>query len=153
MKVRVLGCSGAIAKDCRTTSFLLDENVLIDAGTGVGDLTLDVRHCPGHTPGHVVFHHPESKLAIVGDVLFQGSIGRTDFPLGNHQQLLDACAQGAAVLLISEDLDEIFAVADRIAVIHAGRLTAAKPVTEWTLAAIGLAMAGEHSANEAADAH
>ena len=41
MKVRVLGCSGAIAKDCRTTSFLIDESVLIDAGTGVGDLTLD----------------------------------------------------------------------------------------------------------------
>ena len=56
----------------------------------VGELTLGVRHCPGHTPGHVVFHHPESKLAIVGDVLFQGSIGRTDFPRGNHQQLLDA---------------------------------------------------------------
>ena len=56
----------------------------------VGELTLDVYHCPGHTPGHVVFHHPESKLAIVGDVLFQGSIGRTDFPMGNHQDLLDA---------------------------------------------------------------
>ena len=56
----------------------------------VGDLTLEVRHCPGHTPGHVVFHHPASKLAIVGDVLFQGSIGRTDFPMGNHQDLLDA---------------------------------------------------------------
>ena len=56
----------------------------------VGAVVFDVRHCPGHTPGHVVFHHPESKLAIVGDVLFQGSIGRTDFPLGNHQQLLDA---------------------------------------------------------------
>lgn len=41
MKVRVLGCSGAIAKDCRTTSFLMDSDVLIDAGTGVGDLTLD----------------------------------------------------------------------------------------------------------------
>src|SRR5829696_9962811 len=41
MKVRVLGCSGAIAKDCRTTSFLLDSDVLVDAGTGVGDLTLD----------------------------------------------------------------------------------------------------------------
>ena len=41
MKVRVLGCSGAIAKDCRTTSFLLDHDVLVDAGTGVGDLTLD----------------------------------------------------------------------------------------------------------------
>ncbi|MBB4837921.1 glyoxylase-like metal-dependent hydrolase (beta-lactamase superfamily II) [Sphingomonas kyeonggiensis] len=59
----------------------------------VGNLTLDVYHCPGHTPGHVVFHHPESKFATVGDVLFQGSIGRTDFPLGNHQDLLDAIVQ------------------------------------------------------------
>jgi hydroxyacylglutathione hydrolase len=56
----------------------------------VGNLTLDVYHCPGHTPGHVVFHHPESKLALVGDVLFQGSIGRTDFPMGNHRDLIDA---------------------------------------------------------------
>lgn len=55
-----------------------------------GDITLDVIHCPGHTPGHVVFHHPESKLAWVGDVLFQGSIGRTDFPQGNHQDLLQS---------------------------------------------------------------
>ncbi|WP_281822771.1 MBL fold metallo-hydrolase [Sphingobium sp. BS19] len=56
----------------------------------VGELTFDVYHCPGHTPGHVVFHHAPSKLAIVGDVLFQGSIGRTDFPMGNHQDLIDA---------------------------------------------------------------
>ncbi len=56
----------------------------------VGDLTLDVLHCPGHTPGHVVFFHSASRLALVGDVLFQGSIGRTDFPRGNHQQLLDS---------------------------------------------------------------
>lgn len=56
----------------------------------IGNLVLDVYHCPGHTPGHVVFHHASSKLAIVGDVLFQGSIGRTDFPLGNHQQLIDS---------------------------------------------------------------
>ena len=59
----------------------------------VGELRFAVRHCPGHTPGHVVFHHPESSLAIVGDVLFQGSIGRTDFPRGNHQQLLDSITQ------------------------------------------------------------
>ena len=59
----------------------------------VGKLVFNVRHCPGHTPGHVVFHHPESKLALVGDVLFQGSIGRTDFPRGNHQQLLDSITQ------------------------------------------------------------
>ena len=56
----------------------------------VGDLTLQVIHCPGHTPGHVVFYHPATRLAIVGDVLFAGSIGRTDFPMGNHQDLLDA---------------------------------------------------------------
>ena len=59
----------------------------------VGNLTLDVIHCPGHTPGHVVFYHGPSKLAIVGDVLFQGSIGRTDFPRGNHQHLIDAITQ------------------------------------------------------------
>ena len=64
---------------------------LVDGDTvTVGKLTLDVYHCPGHTPGHVVFHHAPSKLAMVGDVLFQGSIGRTDFPMGNHQDLIDA---------------------------------------------------------------
>ncbi len=59
----------------------------------VGNLTLNVVHCPGHTPGHVVFVHGPSRLALVGDVLFQGSIGRTDFPRGNHQQLLDSITQ------------------------------------------------------------
>jgi glyoxylase-like metal-dependent hydrolase (beta-lactamase superfamily II) len=53
-----------------------------------GEVELDVLHCPGHTPGHVVFHHPASQLAQVGDVLFQGSIGRTDFPRGDHDTLL-----------------------------------------------------------------
>ncbi len=56
----------------------------------VGDLTLDVLHCPGHTPGHVVFHHAPSRFALVGDVLFAGSIGRTDFPQGNHRHLIDS---------------------------------------------------------------
>jgi glyoxylase-like metal-dependent hydrolase (beta-lactamase superfamily II) len=56
----------------------------------VGELSLDVIHCPGHTPGHVVFYHAPSRLALVGDVLFQGSIGRTDFPKGNYQQLIDS---------------------------------------------------------------
>jgi glyoxylase-like metal-dependent hydrolase (beta-lactamase superfamily II) len=54
----------------------------------VGDLVLDVVHCPGHTPGHVVFIHAPSRVAFVGDVLFAGSIGRTDFPRGNHADLL-----------------------------------------------------------------
>jgi glyoxylase-like metal-dependent hydrolase (beta-lactamase superfamily II) len=56
----------------------------------VGKLTFDVRHCPGHTPGHVVFHHPASRLALVGDVLFKGSVGRFDFPRGNLQQLVES---------------------------------------------------------------
>lgn len=56
----------------------------------VGDLELDVYHCPGHTPGHVVFHHAPSDFAIVGDVLFQGSIGRTDFPRGNFDDLVES---------------------------------------------------------------
>ena len=59
----------------------------------VGNLTFDVRHCPGHTPGHVVFHHPESKLALVGDVLFKGSVGRWDFPHGDQQQLIASITQ------------------------------------------------------------
>jgi glyoxylase-like metal-dependent hydrolase (beta-lactamase superfamily II) len=54
----------------------------------VGGETLDVVHCPGHTPGHVVFHHPAARLAFVGDVLFRGSIGRSDFPRGNHADLI-----------------------------------------------------------------
>ncbi|WP_305080661.1 MBL fold metallo-hydrolase [Microbulbifer sediminum] len=54
----------------------------------VGEETLEVHHCPGHTPGHVIFFHPGSRLALVGDVLFAGSIGRTDFPRGDHDTLV-----------------------------------------------------------------
>jgi hydroxyacylglutathione hydrolase len=56
----------------------------------LGDLSFDVRHCPGHTPGHVIFFHNGTRLAFVGDVLFQGSIGRTDFPRGDHATLINA---------------------------------------------------------------
>lgn len=56
----------------------------------VGEHTLQVKHCPGHTPGHVVFFHSQQRFALVGDVLFQGSIGRTDFPQGNHDDLINA---------------------------------------------------------------
>jgi len=59
----------------------------------LGELTFNVAHCPGHTPGHVVFHHPESNFATVGDVLFQGSVGRWDFPRGNQQQLIRSITQ------------------------------------------------------------
>ena len=59
----------------------------VEFGDGI---RLAVLHCPGHTPGHVVFHHAASRLAIVGDVLFRGSIGRTDFPRGDHATLIDS---------------------------------------------------------------
>ena len=64
----------------------LDQNDSIT----VGNETLSVFHCPGHTPGHVVFYHEASKLAVVGDVLFQGSIGRTDFPKGDFDTLANS---------------------------------------------------------------
>ncbi|NKB38788.1 MAG: MBL fold metallo-hydrolase [Gammaproteobacteria bacterium] len=54
----------------------------------IGQISLDVYHCPGHTPGHVVFYQSGLQIAIVGDVLFQGSIGRTDFPKGDHATLI-----------------------------------------------------------------
>jgi simple sugar transport system ATP-binding protein len=84
---------------------------------------------PAHAPVLIVANQPTWGLDI-GAVAFV------------HQQLLDARAQGAAVLLISDDLDEIFALADRIAVMHRGRLGAARRANEWSLAEIGLAMAG-----------
>ncbi|MFZ5526538.1 MAG: MBL fold metallo-hydrolase [Pseudomonadota bacterium] len=56
----------------------------------IGQHTLQVLHCPGHTPGHVIFFDPGTRHAFVGDVLFAGSIGRTDFPGGNHADLINA---------------------------------------------------------------
>ena len=54
----------------------------------LGETRFEVFHCPGHTPGHVVIFHREARFAQVGDVLFKGSVGRTDFPRGNHEQLV-----------------------------------------------------------------
>ena len=73
------------AENCYPDSWLEEGKTI-----KVGNESLDVYHCPGHTPGHVVFHHKLSWLAFVGDVLFKGSIGRTDFPRGNHKDLLDS---------------------------------------------------------------
>jgi hydroxyacylglutathione hydrolase len=55
-----------------------------------GGHRFDVLHCPGHTPGHVVFVNRAARFALLGDVLFQGSVGRTDFPYGDHAALIDA---------------------------------------------------------------
>ncbi|MDF7670401.1 MBL fold metallo-hydrolase [Orbaceae bacterium ESL0721] len=59
----------------------------------LGHLTFDVLHCPGHTPGHIVFISSADKTAFVGDVLFKNSIGRTDFPRGNYQDLMHSIKQ------------------------------------------------------------
>lgn len=73
------------AENCLPDRWLEDGDLV-----QVGEVELGVRHCPGHTPGHVVLFHQEAKIAFVGDVLFAGSVGRTDFPRGNHQQLVDS---------------------------------------------------------------
>jgi glyoxylase-like metal-dependent hydrolase (beta-lactamase superfamily II) len=73
------------ARAFKPTRWLADGDTV-----ALGKHTLQVRHCPGHTPGHVVFVNPDMGIAIVGDVLFQGSIGRTDFPYGDKASLLNA---------------------------------------------------------------
>jgi glyoxylase-like metal-dependent hydrolase (beta-lactamase superfamily II) len=76
------------ARPFKPTRWLADGDTVT-----LGKHTLSVRHCPGHTPGHVVFYSAEMNRAFVGDVLFAGSIGRTDFPQGNHQHLIDSITQ------------------------------------------------------------
>jgi glyoxylase-like metal-dependent hydrolase (beta-lactamase superfamily II) len=73
------------AENCTPTRWLEDGDTV-----RFGEAELGVRHCPGHTPGHIVFFHPDARVAFVGDVLFAGSVGRTDFPRGNHQQLVES---------------------------------------------------------------
>ncbi|MCE1243999.1 MBL fold metallo-hydrolase [Oryzomicrobium sp.] len=76
------------------TDAFLPDRWLNDGDTvTVGNATLAVIHTPGHTPGHVVFFHAPSRLALVGDVLFAGSIGRTDFPKGDYQTLIASIKQ------------------------------------------------------------
>jgi hydroxyacylglutathione hydrolase len=71
------------SENCRPDRWLDDGNTV-----SLGDTTFGVRHCPGHTPGHVVLFHRDTRLAFVGDVLFAGSVGRSDFPRGNHADLV-----------------------------------------------------------------
>lgn len=71
----------------------------------VGNLILNVIHTPGHTPGHVVFYLAEEKRAWVGDVIFNGSIGRTDFPQGNHEQLIASIRE--RLLPLGDDVEFI----------------------------------------------
>lgn len=80
---RLFGVGGA--RNVRPDRWLAEGDTL-----ALGPHRFSVLHCPGHTPGHVVFVNREDRLAIVGDVLFQGSVGRTDFPYGDTHALLDS---------------------------------------------------------------
>lgn len=80
---RRFGVAGA--RNVRPDRFLAEGETLDLAGH-----SFEIRHCPGHTPGHLVFVNEVDRLAVVGDVLFHGSVGRTDFPYGSTDALLDA---------------------------------------------------------------
>lgn len=68
----------------------------------VGEEVMEVYFCPGHTPGHIVFVHPKQRLAFVGDVLFNGGVGRSDFPQGDHDQLIKSIKQ--TLLPLGDDI-------------------------------------------------
>ncbi|HEX2591019.1 MAG TPA: MBL fold metallo-hydrolase [Rhizomicrobium sp.] len=85
------------AENCLPDRWLEDNDTVT-----VGDVTLGVRHCPGHTPGHVIFYHQGVKIAFVGDVLFRGSIGRCDLPRGDWNQLISAIRE--RVLPLGDDI-------------------------------------------------
>ncbi len=76
------------SESCTPDRWLADGDTV-----NLGDVVLGVRHCPGHTPGHVVLFQEEARIAFVGDVLFRGSVGRTDFPRGNHAQLVSSITE------------------------------------------------------------
>ncbi len=79
------GAYGFAARDVTPDRWLAEGDVVT-----LDDHRFDVLHCPGHTPGHVVFVNQAARFALVGDVLFQGSVGRTDFPYGDHAALIAA---------------------------------------------------------------
>ncbi len=96
----------------------------------IGELTFDILHCPGHSPGSIAFVNVSLRLAIVGDVLFAGSIGRTDLPGGGHQQLLKSIA------------DKLLPLPDDVAVLNGhgpattiGRERATNPFLQDVIAA------------------
>ena len=79
---------GMQARNCVPDKWLEDGDTVT-----VGNSALEVIFTPGHTPGHVIFFSNESNLALVGDVIFRGSIGRTDLPRGNHKDLIDSISK------------------------------------------------------------
>jgi glyoxylase-like metal-dependent hydrolase (beta-lactamase superfamily II) len=86
----------------------------------VGELKFNVIHCPGHTPGHVVLFNEQERKVFVGDVLFAGSIGRTDLPGGSTEQLLDSIMN--KLLPIGDDV-EVYSGHGPVTTIGEERLT------------------------------
>ena len=76
---------GMQSRNCNPDKWLNEGDIV-----NIGNDELEVYFCPGHTPGHVIFFNKKNSLALVGDVLFNGSIGRTDLPGGNHKELLNS---------------------------------------------------------------
>jgi hydroxyacylglutathione hydrolase len=84
-------------KEFESTQYLEEGDEIV-----FGEQKLSVLHCPGHTPGHVIFYHKATEMAWVGDVIFSGSIGRTDFPRGNYDDLIHSIR------------DKLFALGDQV---------------------------------------
>ena len=85
----------------------------------VGELTFEILHCPGHSPGSVVFFHREMRFAHVGDVLFNGSVGRTDMPGGDHATLINSIK--TKLLPLGDDVSFICGTARARASARSGR--------------------------------
>lgn len=88
--IEQIAASGAMWGMPEARAFTPDRWLADGDVVSLGETEFEVRHCPGHTPGHVIFFHRGARFAQVGDVLFQGSIGRTDFPRGDHQTLINS---------------------------------------------------------------
>ncbi|MEE9313194.1 MAG: MBL fold metallo-hydrolase [Rhizobiaceae bacterium] len=87
-QAQMFGLEGKV-RNC-TPDRWLEEGEFLSFGKDGAEHKFEIFHCPGHAPGHVVFYNEEAKFAHVGDVLFSGSIGRTDLPGGNHEALIDS---------------------------------------------------------------
>ncbi len=83
-QAQMFGLAGGV-RNCTPDRFLAEGDTV-----SFGDHVFEVLHCPGHSPGHVVFYDRAAKFAHVGDVLFSGSIGRTDLPGGDHAALISS---------------------------------------------------------------
>jgi hydroxyacylglutathione hydrolase len=94
-QARMFGIESGVA-------FTPDQYLIHGERVQVGDIELQVLHCPGHTPGHVAFFDPESRAVILGDLLFHGSIGRTDFPRSDSEALMRSLAEH--ILSLGDDV-------------------------------------------------